>query len=263
MNIDWNLLIASFSAVAASVASIATFLGWKENRELRKAQTDPFVDIKLESVEHHLCFIRLKITNIGKGGAFDLKIKLEPYLELSKEQRHKANLVINVFNDRNFMTNGLNYLAPLDHKNTSYLNLYGYDKEIITSEEFFSLKWIATLNYKDFRGKLFKREFLIDASEFDEYRVGKAFQEAVPKALEGIQKSIENINKNITSQTTLLDKKSKSEETHWNEYELKQKLKYMDHVKRRNKELGIERDEYIFKKIERKLSIHEVRKRNK
>ncbi len=27
MHLDWNLLVASFSAIAASIASIATFLG--------------------------------------------------------------------------------------------------------------------------------------------------------------------------------------------------------------------------------------------
>lgn len=263
MNIDWNLLIASFSAMAASAASIATFLGWKENRELRKAQTDPFVDIKLESVEDHLCFIRLKITNIGKGGAFDLKIKLQPCLELSKEQQDKAHLVIKVFKSRSFMTKGINYLAPLDHKYTSFLNLYGYAKEVVTSEEFFNLKWIAVIEYKDFKGTPFKREFVIDASEFDEYRLGKTFHEAVPKSLEALQKSLENINKNIAKQTTLLDKKSKSDESHWNEYELKQKLKEIEFIKKRNTTLGIDNKKINFKKLDKKQSIHELRKQNK
>ena len=260
---DWNLLIASFSVIAASVASISTFLGWRENRELRKAQTDPFVDIKLETVDHYLSLIRLKITNIGKGGAFDLVIHLAPYSELKVQQKDKANLVIDVFKNRNFMINGINYLAPLDHKNTSYLNLYGHDKEILTCEEFFDLKWTAVLNYKDFKGKLFKREFLIDASEFDEYRIGKVFQESVPKALEGIEKSLNIISKSITKQTTFLDKKSKSEEIQWNEYELKQKLNHLNFIKKRNESLGIYNDKYLLKKIERRLSIHELRKKNK
>lgn len=37
----------------------------------------------------------------------------------------------------------------------------------------------------------------------------------------------------------------------------------MSYVKRRNKELNIDQDAYLFKKIERRLSIHEVRRKNK
>lgn len=69
-------MIASFSAIAASAASIATFLGWKENRELRKVQTEPLIDIKLEPVEYRIHFLRLKITNVGKGGAHNVKNKI-------------------------------------------------------------------------------------------------------------------------------------------------------------------------------------------
>ena len=47
MQIDPGILIASFSVIVASGATLATFLGWIENRKLRKAQTEPFVDIKL------------------------------------------------------------------------------------------------------------------------------------------------------------------------------------------------------------------------
>jgi hypothetical protein len=47
MQIDPSILIASFSVIVASGATLATFLGWIENRKLRKAQTEPFVDIKL------------------------------------------------------------------------------------------------------------------------------------------------------------------------------------------------------------------------
>lgn len=100
-------------------------------------------------------------------------------------------------------------------------------------------------------------------SELKIYKLGESFEEALPKALAGIQKSLESMSKNINRQTAFLDKKSKAEETHWNEYELKQKLNYMSYVKRRNKELNIDQDAYLFKKIERRLSIHEVRRKNK
>lgn len=263
MNIDWNLLIASFSAIAASAASIATFLGWKENRELRKAQTDPFVDVKLETVDHHLSLLRLKIMNIGKGGAFNLNINLEPHESLERNQKKLVGRVIQLFNDREFMKSGVNYLAPFDYKNTSYLNLYGIDKEIVTSEEFFQLKFITIVSYQDLNGQKFERCYVIDASEFEEYRVGEVFEESVPKSLNLMQDSLKKINVNLTNQSKLLDKKSKGQEADWNEYQLKQKLSRITFIRERNKLLGLDEGKCKFKKIDRKQSIHELRKQNK
>lgn len=94
-----------------------------------------------------------------------------------------------------------------------------------------------------------KNTYKIDTSELKIYKLGESFEEALPKALAGIQKSLESMSKNINRQTAFLDKKSKAEETHWNEYELKQKLNYMSYVKRRNKELDIDQDAYLFKKM--------------
>lgn len=263
MNIDWNMLIASFSAIAASAASIATFLGWKENRELRKAQTDPFIEVKLECVDHYIHFLRLKITNIGKGSAFNVRVKLSPHLALDKKSKEITNRVIDIFNKPRFMTNDINYLSTLDFKNTTYLNLLN-GSHGINVEDFFRVLIVAKVEFIDANNKQFFRNFEIDASEMQgNYKLGKYFEEDVPKALEGIQKSLESINKNIAKQTIFLDKKLKSEETHWNEYELKQKLNYMEYVNQRNKELGIVHDEYIFKKIERRETIHDLRKQNK
>ena len=263
MNIDWNLLIASFSAIAASAASIATFLGWKENRELRKAQTEPLIDIKLEPVEYRIHFLRLKITNVGKGGAHNVKIRLFPESSLKASFLITAQKAIEVFMQRDFMINGVNYLGSNDFKYTDYLSFTGLNRNELDSEYFFNLIFNAEIRYEDLKGNKYKNIYKIDTSELKIYKLGKSFEEAVPKSLEGIQKSLENISKNVNKQTAFLDKKSKSEETHWNEYELKQKLNYMEYVKRRNKKLDIYHDRYLFKKIERRLSIHEIRKRNK
>ena len=263
MNLDWNLLIASFSAIAASAASIATFLGWKENRELRKAQTEPLIDIKLEPIEYRIHFLRLKITNVGKGGAHNVKIKLFPESSLEASFLITAQKAIEVFMQRDFMINGINYLASNDFKYTDYLSFTGLNPDELDSEYFFNLIFNAEITYKDLKGNKYKNIYKIDTSELKIYKLGKAFEEAVPKSLEKIQNSLESINKNMTKQTTFLDQKLKAQETHWNEYELKQKLHYMNHIKRRNKELKIDHDEYLFKKIERKLSIHELRKQNK
>lgn len=263
MNLDWNLMIASFSAIAASAASIATFLGWKENRELRKVQTEPLIDIKLEPVEYRIHFLRLKITNVGKGGAHNVKIKLFPEPSLDASFLVTAQKAIKVFMQRDFMIKGVNYLAPNDSKYTDYLSFTGLNPKELDSEYFFNLIFNAEIRYEDLKGKKYKNTYKIDTSELKIYKLGESFEEALPKTLAGIQKSLESMSKNINRQTAFLDKKSKVEETHWNEYELKQKLNYMSYVKRRNRELDIDQDAYLFKKIERRLSIHEIRRKNK
>ncbi|ANF80745.1 hypothetical protein A3K93_00090 [Acinetobacter sp. NCu2D-2] len=263
MNIDWNLLIACFSAIAASTASLATFLGWKENRELRRAQTDPFIDVKLECVDHHIHFLRLKITNIGKGSAFNVRIKLSPHFSLDKDSKKTSTEIINIFNKSRFMEKGINYLSTFDFKNTNYISLLG-GTHGVNIDNFLRVIIIAKVEFYDVNNKKFFREFEIDASEMQgTYKLGKTLEEAIPKALDGIHKSLGSISKNIASQTKFLNKDSSSEKTHWNYHELKQTLKYMEHIKHRNRELGIETDEDLFKKIERRLSIHEIRKQNK
>ena len=263
MNIDWNMLIAGFSAIAASAASIATFLGWKENRELRKAQTDPFVDVKLETVNHYLSFLRLKIMNIGKGGAFKLKITLKPHASLGEELHHIAQKVISVFNDLDYMNNGVNYLAPEDSKYTRYIHLASLSKLGIFIEDFFKLILIAEVQYYDLNKKFFKREYVIDTSEYNIYKLGQTFEESVPKSLESIQDSLKKINKNLDMQTDLLEKKLTAEELEWNEFELRCRLNQITLIKERNKMFGIENGKYNFKGLKRRETIHDLRKQNK
>ena len=52
-------------------------------------------------------------------------------------------------------------------------------------------------------------------------------------------------------------------EVYWNEYELKQKLKEIEFIKKRNTTLGIDNKKINFKKLDKKQSIHELRKQNK
>lgn len=264
MNIDWNLLIASFSAIAASVASIATFLGWKENRELRKAQTDPFIDVKLETVDYHISLFRLKITNTGKGGAFDLKVSLRPQTSLNHESIQITQRIIDIFNDSKFMIEGINYLAPLDYKNTRYLNFYGGEEKNITVDDFFSTILIARVEFNDLNGKSFSREYEIDVSELgDTYKLGKTFEESVPQSLEKMQKDIHDINQNLKKHYLSLERKSSEEKNEWTEIELERQLRLMKFKRERDEQLGRINKVHNYKKLIKKPSIHQIRKQNK
>ena len=125
MQIDPSILIASFSVIVASGATLATFLGWIENRKLRKAQTEPFVDIKLESMPQSISLLRLKITNVGLGSAFDFKLNLRPHSLMNDVQREEINQIIDEFSRPQFIIKGINYLAPNEYKFSSYINLIG------------------------------------------------------------------------------------------------------------------------------------------
>ncbi|RKG34189.1 hypothetical protein D7V21_07265 [Acinetobacter guerrae] len=263
MSIDWNLLIASFSAIVASVASIATFLGWKENRELRKAQTDPFVDIKLETVDYHISLFRLKITNMGKGGAFNLRVSLIPHSSLDDESTQIAQRIIDIFNDSKFMKEGINYLASLDYKNTRYLNFYEYGEKAVTTVDFFNTILIARVEFNDLNGKSFFREYEIDASELgDTYKLGKSFEESVPQSLEKMQKDTHNINQNLRKYYLYLERKFNEEKNEWTELELQRELLSIKFKRERDKKLGRINKTYNYKKLIKKPSIHELRKQN-
>jgi len=264
MEIDWNLWIASFSAIAASSAAIATFLGWKENRELRKAQTEPFVDVKLETIDYHISLFRLKITNTGKGGAFNLKIKLKPHKFLDEELKSAAKHAIDIFNNSKFMVDGVNYVAPLDYKNTRYLNFYGIDKEVVTVEEFFKIILVAEVEFNDLNGNFFIHNYVLDISEFqDTYMLGKPFEESVPKSLEKMQKDISEINKYFIKQYQLLEKNFNAQKVEWSEFELQQKLREIQIIKERDRRLGKVKKVYSYKKIDKKLSVQQLRKQMK
>lgn len=264
MNIDWNLTIAGFSAIAASVASIATFLGWKENRELRKAQTDPFIDVKLETVGHHISLLRLKITNTGQGGAFDLKISLRPHPSLHHESIQVAQRIIDIFNNSKFMKEGISYLASLDYKNTRYLNFYQGGEKGITTEDFFNTILVARVEFNDLNGKKFSREYLIDASELgDTYKLGKSFEESVPDALEKMQKDIHDINQNLRKHYQFFEKNFDQEKSEWTEFELQRELHKIKMRRERDQRLEKIDKIYKFKKLIKQPTIHDIRKQNK
>lgn len=48
-----------------------------DNQKLVSAQTEPFVDIKLEIMEESVNWIRLKITNLGLSSAFNIKCSVK------------------------------------------------------------------------------------------------------------------------------------------------------------------------------------------
>lgn len=162
------------------------------------------------------------------------------------------------------MMDGVNYLAPLDYKNTRYLNFYRGDHDGITSDDFFKTIIIARVEFTDLNGKKFIREYEIDASEYkDTYKLGKPFEESVPQVLEKMQKDIGDINQNLKKQYSLVERKFNDQKNEWDEFELQRRLHEIKFIKERDQRLGRINRVYKYKKNDKKFSIQQLRKQNK
>jgi len=202
MQIDPSILIASFSVIVASGATLATFLGWIENRKLRKAQTEPFVDITLESMPQSISLLRLKITNVGLGSAFDFKLNLRPHSLMNDVQSEEINQIIDEFSRPQFIIKGINYLALNEYKFSSYINLMRRNEEYL--ELFFTLVILAEVSYRNNIGEHIKQFFELDMREFDgSYTLGGTFEEVVPKSLKDIVSELKKANQLVQHQGRL------------------------------------------------------------
>ena len=204
--LDLNLLASSISAIAASCAAIASFLVWKENKKLSEAQTQPFIDIKLETMPHSVRLFRLIIRNTGLGHAFKVRIDLTPHESMELDQKEAVLSVIKKFSKPRFMSKGLNYLGSTDYRYSSYINLIGIDTEVVSLSEFLNSIIHAEVKYTDLGGKNYNHIFEIDMSEYDgNYTLGENFEVALPQQLNKIKnevKELKNLYKNYLNLLT-------------------------------------------------------------
>lgn len=200
MNLDINLLASSISAISASGAALAGFLAWKENKKISEAQTQPFIDVKLETMPHSVRLFRLIIRNTGLGHAFRIRLTLKPHQSMNSAQREVVLKIIERFSRPRFIENGLNYLASTDYRYSSYINLIGLNNEVVTLKEFLHSIIEAKVEYFDLQGKRYEHTFEIDMNEYDgNYTLGENFEIAVPQQLSKIKdeiKELKNLHKN-------------------------------------------------------------------
>lgn len=258
MEENLNLLVACFSAIAASCAAFATFLGWIENRKLRKAQTEPFVDIKLEVMPESISWIRLKISNLGLSPALKLKFEFRSH-EFSNEK--VAEKVIDIFTTLRFMREGLNYLSHGDSRYSNFVNLLentearGFDVK-----EFLNTTLIVRVEYKDRFDAQYSAEFIIAMNELEgDYRIGESFGDQIIEQLK-------NTNMNLINLKTEHQMfRNEFEKTHrdWTEIELEQKLAFLKKQRAISESLRQSLENVKYQKVDNKPSIHQLRKKMK
>ncbi|MFA0607507.1 hypothetical protein, partial [Vibrio amylolyticus] len=155
-----------------------------ETRMMREVQTEPKLQITLESFDFAMHITRLKIQNIGLGPSKNLKFTCSVISGGDSGQR-----LLEDFTKTNFFKTGLRYFGP-----TQVLHSYYSD----TTEDFegkISSILSFKLSYESSTGKTYEDEFLIDMSELkSDYRLGKPNFYSMAQSLEKIQKDFHHIS---------------------------------------------------------------------
>ncbi|WP_284880703.1 hypothetical protein [Acinetobacter variabilis] len=226
-----------------------------DNRLLVKAQTEPFVDIKLEVMQESVNWIRLKITNLGLSSAFYIKCSVKDKDSYSVVHQK----IIDQFFKDEFMKNGFSYLSQGDSKYTGFVNLAdSAESNGFTVSDFLQIKFTVAVKFEDIGKQKHEYEFVLDTSDINgTYRIGKSFEDQMIGQMKDLNEGL----KEIVQQQQKFHSEYEKNHREWTEQELK--LKLLDFQKQRNirEKLGLPPEK--IKKMEKKLSINQIRKQAK
>lgn len=226
-----------------------------DNQKLVSAQTEPFVDIKLEIMEESVNWIRLKITNLGLSSAFNIKCSVKDL----GDQSEATKKIIDQFFGINFMQNGFNYLSKGDSKYTGFVNLAeGEAQNGFTVQDFLNTKFTVEVKFEDVSKKNYTFEFIVDSSDINgAYRLGKNSEEQLLDEIKKLNTQLVN----ICTEQQKFNAEYEKQHRDWSEQELQQKLVFVKRNRIIREKLGLPPEK--IKKIDRKKSIHEMRRQMK
>lgn len=271
VNISWSASITDWLSViiyactlgAAIWAGITAKHALKENKRMAddnqilvKSQTEPFVDISLETMPQELGFVRLKIQNLGLSSAFNIKFYIKDY-DLQKEPSKK---IIDTFTEILFMREGLNYLSKGSTRYTGIVNLYvdNVTKRGFSNEDFFATEFSILIAYEDINKKTYERIFNLKMNELSgDYKIGDAFEKKVVDSINSISKSLDL----MCAQHKEFKEEYEKLNRNWTEQELQLKLCSLKKQREIRDKLGLPPEP--IRKMARKESIHQVRKQAK
>lgn len=230
----------------------------EDNQRLVNSQTEPFVDIKLEIMPESVNWIRLKITNLGLSSAYHINFSIKDM----NTQSDNSKKVIEKFMQITFMREGLTYLSKGDSRDTFFVNLWEDDNERGFNElDFLATKFTIEIKYKNRENVEKSSEFIIKMNDLEGYyrMSNKTFEEELVS-------NIRNLNKNLMSiSREQASFRKEYEKTHrnWTEKELRLKLNELEKFRKVRQHLGLDHKKIDYKKIEKKQSIHQIRKQMK
>lgn len=211
----WEYISITISAIATSIIAFLTIVLAVETWRLRRNQDEqidsnrkeairPHVEIFLEPSIVGFQFILLKVENIGKGLARNIKFKSKK----SKSDLIESEKEIVVrLEELSFFTNSLNTLGV---NNTKKSFLFSFiDMQNKYGKDFFKTKLSFEITFEDMEGNSYTNYSVIDLSEFEGItEVGKGNPsyrtsveiEKIRKTLDSLVKSNKRIKVDSYSQ---------------------------------------------------------------
>jgi hypothetical protein len=183
----FSLIFSFFVMLSTIIYAILTIILVKETRKMRKSQTEPKIQIVLETIESSVNTLKLNIKNIGQGPAFNVVFNST----VIGSEKIGEN-ILNKFSSIKAFSSGLNYLGPSNSFNTGYYNVLSINKEDM--EKLFEVKISIEVKYNSITKTKYKDIILIDFSELiGTYQLGKPNLLSIAQSLEKIEKNIYNV----------------------------------------------------------------------
>lgn len=178
-----TLLFAVVATVLTTIYVVLTRRLLVETREMRRFQTEPLLELTVESTEAAINFIRLHLRNVGPAAARDLKLAITPVAGGAMAQK-----ILEDFSTTAFITKGLRYLGPNQERYSGPTNSRQW------SEQKFECSFEIVLTYRKPNGKTVEELHIVDLGDFKgNYRLGPTTIEKIEKHLEVLSEDFHKV----------------------------------------------------------------------
>jgi len=186
LNQNSGALTVVFTAVvtlATVVYAALTAILVIETRKLRLVQTEPRIEITVDSLDFAVHIVRLCIRNIGEAPAKN--VTFEPVVLDGGEV---GKTLLSEFLTPNFFNTGLRYFGPRQFRYS------GYTQTSVDFEEKAASVICFKVSYESVTGKKYKDELVVDMAEIrGRYQLGKPNLYSIAKSMEKIQGDLHHV----------------------------------------------------------------------
>jgi len=175
-----SLLFSLVVMISTVVYALLTAILVNETKKMREVQTEPKIQIVLESFEFAVNFLKLNIKNIGNGPAVNVQFKSS--IENGGITGEK---ILKDFSSVKAFSEGISYLGPNQSFNSHYTK---YSSE---AENYLNTVLKIETTYQSLTRKKYKETIYIRFNELEGlYQFGKPNMYSIAKSLEKIEHDI-------------------------------------------------------------------------